>query len=84
MVIHQAEQQRFIIEQDGHECVLDYVVEGKQIDFTHTYVPFRLRGKGLAEELVNWPGQRVRVMTFRPVAGMCESFSDYFAENPRV
>jgi predicted GNAT family acetyltransferase len=52
MVIHQAEQQRFIIEQDGHECVLDYVVEGKQIDFTHTYVPFRLRGKGLAEELV--------------------------------
>ena len=52
MVIHQAEQQRFIIEQDGHECVLDYVLEGKQIDFTHTYVPFRLRGKGLAEELV--------------------------------
>ncbi|UXD86746.1 GNAT family N-acetyltransferase [Thalassolituus hydrocarboniclasticus] len=52
MVIHQAEQQRFVIEQDGHECVLDYVVEGKQIDFTHTYVPFRLRGKGLAEELV--------------------------------
>ncbi len=52
MVIHQAEQQRFIIEQDGHECVLDYVVEGKKIDFTHTYVPFRLRGKGLAEELV--------------------------------
>lgn len=52
MVIHQAEQQRFIIEQDGYECVLDYVVEGKQIDFTHTYVPFRLRGKGLAEELV--------------------------------
>lgn len=51
MVIHQAEQQRFIIEQDGHECVLDYVLEGKQIDFTHTYVPFRLRGKGLAEEL---------------------------------
>ena len=52
MIEHQPDQQRFVLEQDGHTCVLDYVVRGNTINFTHTYVPFRLRGKGLAEELV--------------------------------
>lgn len=52
MVEHQPDQQRFIIEQDGNTCVLDYVRRGDTVNFTHTYVPFRLRGKGLAELLV--------------------------------
>jgi len=52
MVQHQPEANRFIIEQDGHTCVLDYKVSGSGVNFTHTYVPFKLRGKGLAEELV--------------------------------
>jgi len=52
MVEHQPDKHRFIIQQDGHECVLDYRLKGKDINFTHTYVPFSLRGKGLAEELV--------------------------------
>jgi len=51
-VQHQQENNRFIIQQDDHECVLDYVVTGNEINFTHTYVPFRLRGQGLAEQLV--------------------------------
>ena len=49
---HDKENSRFIIQQDDHECVLDYVVIGNEINFTHTYVPFRLRGQGLAEQLV--------------------------------
>ncbi|TNC83765.1 MAG: GNAT family N-acetyltransferase [Thalassolituus sp.] len=52
MVKHESEKSRFVIEQDGKECVLDYVLKGDIVNFTHTYVPFRLRGKGLAEELV--------------------------------
>ena len=52
MVEHQQDQSRFVIEQDGNTCVLDYKVSGSQVNFTHTFVPFRLRGKGLAEELV--------------------------------
>ncbi len=49
MVKHESEKSRFVIEQDGKESVLDYVVSGNTVNFTHTYVPFRLRGKGLAE-----------------------------------
>lgn len=52
MVEHQPENSRFVIEQDGHTCILEYERQGGTVDFTHTYVPFRLRGKGLAEELV--------------------------------
>ena len=53
MVKHETEKSRFVIEQDGKECVLDYVLQGDQVNFTHTYVPFALRGKGLAEQLVS-------------------------------
>lgn len=52
MIEHQAEKQRFILCKDGNECVLDYDLQGEDIDFTHTYVPFALRGQGLAERLV--------------------------------
>ena len=49
---HQSDVKRFVLIKDGNECVLDYTLNGDQIDFTHTYVPFRLRGQGLAEILV--------------------------------
>lgn len=52
MVEHEPNNQRFIIRKDGHECVLDYQLEGQNVNFTHTYVPFALRGQGLAEKLV--------------------------------
>ena len=51
-VLHQPFEQRFIIEQDGARCVLDYRVSDDVVNFTHTYVPPELRGKGLAEKLV--------------------------------
>lgn len=53
---HQTERNRFILAKGGHECVLDYTLSEASdrfvIDFTHTYVPFVLRGQGLAELLV--------------------------------
>jgi predicted GNAT family acetyltransferase len=58
-VDHQIEKDRFVIAKESHECVLDYtLVEHPEhlgntvIDFTHTYVPFALRGQKLAEQLV--------------------------------
>jgi predicted GNAT family acetyltransferase len=55
-VDHQVEKKRFILSKDSHECVLDYTLvesmDKSVIDFTHTYVPFALRGQGLAEQLV--------------------------------
>ena len=53
---HQIERSRFVIIKDEKECVLDYVIQPSSdkttIDFNNTYVPFALRGQGLAEVLV--------------------------------
>jgi uncharacterized protein len=56
-VEHQPQQRRFISVVNGSQAELTYVLSGEssennRIDFDHTYVPFRLRGKGVAETLV--------------------------------
>jgi predicted GNAT family acetyltransferase len=63
---HQENLGRFVLTKNGHECLLEYKLlassnnpnHTKTIDFSHTYVPFALRGQGLAEEVVqaglNW------------------------------
>ena len=52
MIQHQTAQQRFVLQLDGAEAVLDYAVSGDNINFHHTFVPAEFRGKGLAEKLV--------------------------------
>lgn len=51
-VQHQPELQRFVLQLDGNEAVLDYQLNNNDIDFNHTFVPPAFRGKGLAEKLV--------------------------------
>jgi predicted GNAT family acetyltransferase len=55
-VDHQINKNRFVIAKENHECILDYTLvehsERSVIDFTHTYVPFALRGQKLADQLV--------------------------------
>lgn len=57
---HQENLNRFVLTKNGHECLLEYQFlasinkseDLKTIDFSRTYVPFALRGQGLAEEIV--------------------------------
>lgn len=57
---HDREAQRFTLPAAGDEAVLQYRIMGDMgdmsqpatVDFTHTYVPPKLRGQGLAEALV--------------------------------
>lgn len=55
-VNHQPEQNRFTLQVDKNEAVLQYRLfnhnNKPMIDFTHTWVPPEFRGKGLAEKLV--------------------------------
>ena len=60
-VVHQPEQQRFVIELDAGEAVLEYqLLAANGVDFSRTYVPFSARGRGHAEKLVReglaWAG----------------------------
>jgi predicted GNAT family acetyltransferase len=53
---HIPEQHRFVIDYNGAEAILQYVLsvdkEKTSIDFNSTFVPPAFRGKGLAEKLV--------------------------------
>lgn len=49
---HHQQAQKFTLQEQGDEAVLQYRLSPGAIDFTHTYVPAHLRGKGLAELLV--------------------------------
>jgi uncharacterized protein len=52
-VIHQLQNQKFVVQQDGQEAVLAYrLVDANQIDFYSTFVPPEFRGQGIAEKLV--------------------------------
>lgn len=51
-IVHQPEEQRFLLIVDGYKSVVDYEVAGRRVDFSHTFVPDALRGRGIAEALV--------------------------------
>lgn len=53
-IVHHLERQCFVLTLAGSdaEAVLEYRQQGLEIDFYRTYLPFSLRGKGLAEPLV--------------------------------
>ena len=46
-VIHNIEESRFEVQQDGHLAELDYNLSGTAITFTHTGVPPALEGRGI-------------------------------------
>ena len=52
-VIHDKENQLFVMTVEGKEAYLRYSMKGNDtIDFIYTYVPNELRGKGLAAIVV--------------------------------
>jgi predicted GNAT family acetyltransferase len=52
IVVHHPERFCFTIDTDGIESILQYQLHDQHVDFTRTYVPSELRGRGLAEKLV--------------------------------
>jgi predicted GNAT family acetyltransferase len=46
------EERKFYADVDGHEAVVEYARMGDVYNLAHTYVPEELRGKGVANKLV--------------------------------
>ncbi len=49
---HSQKQKRFEVEVDGRLAYLEYRLGERTMDLVYTYVPEELRGKGIAEALV--------------------------------
>lgn len=53
VIEHNTDLHCFVVESQGLFAKLEYSLDDNEVTFTSTYVPFRLRGKGLAEALVD-------------------------------
>lgn len=51
-VLHNEDAKRFELTVNGHTAVLNYVLMGETITFTHTGVPAAVEGRGLGTRLV--------------------------------
>lgn len=51
---HNLERHRFECIEEGHTCVLDYTLRGKQMTITYTGVPAAVGGRGIAAELTQY------------------------------
>ena len=51
-VTHNEAEQQFETQVHGQLSVCEYQRQGERMIFTHTYVPTELRGRGIAQKLV--------------------------------
>jgi uncharacterized protein len=51
-VIHEKENERFVIYVEGNEVYVEYSMRSNKIDLHHTFTHPALRGKGLAAQVV--------------------------------
>ena len=50
---HEEQRQRFVLQIEEGQAVLEYrLLPGNGVDFSYTFVPPALRGRGIAEKLV--------------------------------
>ena len=77
-VLHNIQSQRFEIQIDENCAFLSYIKNGEQVLFDHTYVPDRLRGKGLAATLVRTALEEARQLRWKVVP--CCSYVAAFIE----
>ena len=53
-VIQDKKEQKFFIIIDNLESFVHYnFIDEKTVDFNHTFVPYELRGRGIAKELMD-------------------------------
>ena len=80
-VIHNQEEHRFEITTDGNVAVLDYMLKGKIIVFTHTGVPPTIGGRGIGSKLVKAGLDYARVNELQ-VRSLCWFVSKYIRRHP--
>ena len=80
-VRHNAAASRYEAEVAGHLAVVEYVVEGGRVVFTHTLVPPELRSRGIAEKLVRAALEDARLQGKR-VVPQCTYVARFLQRTP--
>ena len=82
MVVHNPEQSRFEIVQDGHTAELVYRLKPGKIVMVHTGVPAELEGRGLAKELAVAGLEYARANNLK-VVPLCPFVASYVKRHPQ-
>jgi uncharacterized protein len=74
---------RFELDLDGDVAIAAYRIDGNTMMFTHTEVPARLRGRGIASTLVRGALDAARARGMR-VMPLCSFVAAYIRRHPEV
>jgi predicted GNAT family acetyltransferase len=80
-VSHDPAGHRFSAVVDGERAVLDYTISGEIMTITHTGVPRRIEGRGIAAELMRHAVQTARERGWKIVPA-CSYAAAYLATHP--
>lgn len=80
-VIHDEQNHSFQVHIDPHTAVLDYILHGDTITFTHTGVPPALEGRGIGSVLVKAGLQYARENQLK-VQSLCWFVDKYRRRHP--
>ena len=80
-VFHNQEAHRFELTADGQMSVLDYMLKGEIIIFTHTGVPPAIGGRGLGSKLVKTGLDYARENELK-IRSLCWFVSKYIRLHP--
>ena len=78
---HDAQQQRFDTEADGHAAHLEYRRHGEVLTITHTEVPEAIGGRGIAGKLVRAAADYARGAGLK-VAPVCSYSAEWMNRHP--
>ncbi len=81
VVAHREAVHRFEVEEAGYIAYVEYVLFNGGINFTHTWVPKALEGRGIASVLVAYVLQYARDNGLKVVTG-CSFIGSYIKRNP--
>lgn len=80
-VTHNESENRFETLVNGHLAICEYQLEGDRMVFTHTFVPSQLRGRGIAQKLVE-VALRNAMAEKRRVVPACSYVEAFIARRP--
>ena len=79
-VIHEKENERFVIYKDGKETFVSYVLAEGKLNLNHTHTDPELRGKGLAALVVRAALEYVKENNLKVFPG-CSYVQSFLAKN---
>ncbi|NWF90449.1 MAG: N-acetyltransferase [Ignavibacteriaceae bacterium] len=80
-ILHDEHQQKFYVITENLESHLHYVKLDNILDLNHTYVPYQLRGKGIAGKLVEAALEYAKQNGFKIIPS-CSYVDVYFQRHP--